>query len=440
MVKLMITETTKYIHASSQNCDVSHKSYLQTVRYLGRAVVVYTHSITTTLLHSIIRRIQLYFTKTTSTNTPSHDIAVNAPAAGPLWNNYTYRPRKVKQQIRSVPTTTVAAKVLQQAKAAHGQTVHLGAGIQNSGNSCYIAASLQALRFLPTFRTSLTRQLKQTPIAQELNRLFSIIEGKKGHKKREVTREEIAHFRRLCMKHGWRPRHEYSQEDPREFLGFLLNILAFPTFRYKIQKKHDFVLPIRIPNLEPTAPLIDTYIELNIHDSKDGASLRQVAGNNLVIEEIDKAAIPIPENASTDVLRLLDTLDPITPLTTHQSIAFVDIPRILPFSLVRDVRTRGAACTEKSTKSVMPSLELEQPLVHDPSQVARYRLKSLIVIEGQSADCGHCRTFVPIQNKNNTLFFEFNDSKTLLHSDTSKIESIIEHYGCYYFYELVGVS
>ena len=359
-------------------------------------------------------------------------IAKTAEHRPTVTRHYLPRRSKVNKSALSERALRIPPALLQHAEQMPPiATLSFGAGMENGGNTCYMAAVLQALRFVPSFQSHL---LTKSTLTKELRHLFSHIQAEKNRPAMLLQADDTSRFRKVCMDHGWQPDSEYSQEDPRQFCQFLLDTLGFPPFRFRTKIEHP--LTLEVPSLERQGGL-ENYIELSLGEATDGTALEEVAGNAFVMEEVEKAQIPFPEQADPVAFQQqLDKLADITMIPTQQAIQLTDIPQLLPVALRRDRFDRETLTCTKATTQIVPSEILEFALTTNPDQKARYRLVSIVVRDGTSASCGHCRTFIPIEGK----YIEFNDSRSVLHVDPKPVDALIYQHGLLFFYELVGIT
>jgi len=281
-----------------------------------------------------------------------------------------------------------------------------GAGMENGGNSCYIASVLQGFRFSSKFKTTLDEAATQKnhEIAIAIKNIFAIIEGTTNQAPRNLSNAEINNFRTLCMKNGWKPRGEHTQEDAAEFLRFLLDNLKFPVFPYKVEKKHQCPITCRIPAFDPVEPQKNNHIVIKLGEAKDYTELSRLVGGADVFEEVRKADIPDCPDDMPASLSLL----------TQQSISLFDksVPAFAPVSLARHRFNRDSLEEEKDTTKIVPSFELEIPIHGHSGRKAHFTLKSIVVHEGPSAHSGHYRTYVPVKTNSGRCYICFDDSTT----------------------------
>ncbi len=111
-------------------------------------------------------------------------------------------------------------------------------GMSNSHGSCWMISVLQALRASFWFQHLYSPANSAVPskLQRELFRLFDIMEGKNGQKKRLVTAQETLDFKRLLIQEGLPVglRQAYLEEP---FLKFFLKKLQIPQIHYTIGGK-----------------------------------------------------------------------------------------------------------------------------------------------------------------------------------------------------------
>jgi ubiquitin C-terminal hydrolase len=100
-----------------------------------------------------------------------------------------------------------------------------GYGIKNGGNSCYINAVIQALRFCPSF-VAMVQETAIEGVNQRLSSLFAQLT------RQTVARSEINDFRDYLISSGFHVSTD-GQEDAQAFLQFLLEKVSLPSFTYK---------------------------------------------------------------------------------------------------------------------------------------------------------------------------------------------------------------
>ncbi len=357
-----------------------------------------------------------------------------------------------REQTERLQVSQEAISALKQKRISKVATNIFGNGIVNGGYTCYLDSVIQALRFNPAFRKLLQApKLKANKIAQELSRLFDLLEGTNGEK-RLVTKEEINSFRRTCMQHGWDPSAEISQEDAAEFSQMLTNALGLPIVRYETDVKPLEKVPVPVRSLKAQGGHLN-HVYLGLGEAPEHTEIADIAVGNVVIEVIDKSAVlpTLSDQELEEVFESLASMPIISYVHTRQTVKFYadNIPCVLPLPLKRYFQKPGTKESYKITRNIRPSETIDFPLIannssEDSPKLARYRLTSIVVHDGLSTAGGHYRTYVPAytqgnDNKSEEIFLEFDDHDTYAHLATDAVLKDIEANGYVYFYELVGI-
>lgn len=263
-------------------------------------------------------------------------------------------------------------------------------GMQNSGNSCYMASVLQSLLRVPQMVEKIFSRQEQSESGLEarafLKKFFDANESKKS-----FTASQTESLRSFFRDKGWKVENSFDQmEDAAVFLEFLLSQLGvakFPatTRMNPVPKGEDHLLTVFLKNHTPISiqELVSTK-------------------NILASENSRKPYKLFAEN----------------------------VPEILP--VVIEGRTKEDS--NKNRTKIFPSKQLILPLQGKQDESVTYNLTSVVIYKGQERNGGHYFTCVQEDGK----WVEYNDEKVTVHQNSSKIEEMIEKDSYLFFYSLVN--
>ncbi|MBS0656520.1 MAG: ubiquitin carboxyl-terminal hydrolase [Verrucomicrobia bacterium] len=257
-----------------------------------------------------------------------------------------------------------------------------GKGIANSGNSCYMAATIQGLLQVSEINKKICEADVQALgdlapfqfLKLTLSPLFGTMEPK-----RALTTSETEEIRTFFRNNGWQPKNPYNQiEDPANFLRFFLSLSQQPTFAVspRLHKKalnHDYLLSIPARTLNHPTSLQD--------------------------------------------------------LVTTYRLSPETIPELLP--VVIDGRTMEGM--SKNREKIFPSQQLTMSLQGDKEEHVLYDLSAVIVYLGGERTGGHYLTYVPEED----AWVEYNDSSVTRYVQSKSVEETIEEHSYIYFYSRV---
>ena len=317
-----------------------------------------------------------------------------------------------------------------------------GYGIKNGGNSCYINAVVQALRFTPLPRSLAINETVANEKHAAFLKLIKTIEGQEGQPGQRVSVAHINDFRNLMIQNGFRAK-KGSQEDASHFCQFLLDQLGFQSIHLKIQVFHE--MRITVPSLD-SGIVSENHVQLGLGKAQLDTELKDLALANIVIEEVEtsKVSSQLNINQAADCQRTLGEMSPIQETPTLQSIQLEDgkIPQILPIFIKRFEYDDELQRTVKVHTRILPSPIIDFPLTNHPTKKAHFVLCSIVVHSGKSAKSGHYYTYVPQQLDDSEAYLEYDDSTVRLHHnpriakkeiDKTVLDDVAEN-GYLYFY------
>lgn len=255
-----------------------------------------------------------------------------------------------------------------------------GGGITNSGNSCYMAASLQAILRVPQVAALVWNKAPATDCAIFLNRALSNCfsgNGQSASLSASQTEKLRTYFRARGFKSNEAPD---SEQDALNFVEFLLKNLGLPPFAVS---KKDRVLA------KPATSL---------------ALMHRLS--------ISQSACDMQE------------------LVSEYTFDLEKLPTVLP--IVLDGRT--AINQEKNRVRIIPSELLRVKLAQVTDVQACYQLTSVIVYTGNKPTGGHYFCYV----RKGLGWAEYNDSRVATHGESNKVTRTIQSDGYIHIYSKVA--
>jgi len=250
-----------------------------------------------------------------------------------------------------------------------------GAGMQNAGNSCYMAASLQALLRVPHVAQLIWAEHGPCDefvsiLRGTLSKTFGIDEQKKP-----LTGEDTNELRHIFEWLGWDKKdHEADALTFIEFLLPILNLTPFAVTRRAITK--------------PLAPPSQHTLMHSIG----------YANNTQTMQEF------------------------ISPYKLFSTC----IPDLLPIA----IGGRFSVSKEKNCTRITPSELLELNLADAPSKKVAYQLVAIVVYIGEKMSGGHYVTFA----RKGHQWVEYNDSRVIQHQESHTLSQILETCGYIHIY------
>jgi ubiquitin C-terminal hydrolase len=311
-----------------------------------------------------------------------------------------------------------------------------GAGMVNSGNSCYMNATLQALRASQKVRSFLLDpKREQHALADATLATFCELE-QPGTK--PFSFESDSAFREFvvqCAKEnkcGWHPSGKTSQEDADEFLNSFLDLINVPNFDFRFKMDYDF--PIRIPSLEKSGGRANR-ISLSIKDNPAGISIQDLISKNVCTELFERdaalnAANFKREHSRAEIKKVENMAEKLDVKTVQEHI-FKSAPSFLPITLKRYTHDENGA--QKDDKLIKPSDTLEITL--ENGKKAHYALQAIVLhTGGKSIHSGHYYTYVPKMIDGEKKWVKYNDDRVTVHSEEHVLDDIMKN-GYIYLYD-----
>jgi len=312
----------------------------------------------------------------------------------------------------------------------HSSTIaaRFGYGIKNGGNSCYISAVVQALRFTPLPSLLST---KTAPLSESGTAFLRLV----GKLRRTAQAEEINGFRQLMRRHGFRTTSRASQEDASQFCQFLLDAVGFQPIQQKVEVFHQAGLTV--PSLD-RGRVVENHIQLGLGRAVANSELKDLALSSLIMEEVEAAKIASQSdiNQGEECRQALREMKPLEEIPTLQSIQLEEgkIPELLPIFIKRFEFDAGLQQMTKLKTRILPSPTIDFPLTNHPTKKARFVLCSVVVHSGTSAKQGHYYTYVPKEIEGRRAYLEYNDSTVRLHRNPATVLDDVAENGYLYFY------
>ncbi len=297
-----------------------------------------------------------------------------------------------------------------------------GAGINNGGATCYMSSVIQGLRHIPGVRSALAYQIPGNNLFIDLlNTMLDTIEGKNGQQKQNISRDEINTYREAIIASGFPSSNQASQEDASLFCQFLLGALAQNLFPFKTKVFHGLQVPIPSLDRQKGRELV---ISLTIGIKDHNKTLQDLVTANRIKEcvEPDKIKNGLQRELTQDEQTALQPFERSKErrLETIQSIELPagQVPSFLPLSIRRFDYQENKSI--KISTRIEPSLHLDVPIDDHDGLRARFRLKAVVVHQGETLESGHYYTYVPGQMANHNAWLEFNDEEVFVHEEPSR--------------------
>ncbi len=361
----------------------------------------------------------------------------------PRWQLHVQEPRACKQLKKlNEPLLRITKKALQVLTGKNPgtspiQTAKFGAGIPNGQNCCFMASVLQALRFSPSFRTRIkANELRSMPVIQELLSIYKIIEGSKGTAKRNLSSDEIDHFRTTCVESGFHIDSYASQEDSSHFCQFLLSQVGFEEFQIKEQNEHS--LGFYVNALDKGRPLSENQVVIQIAES-ESSEVKDLVHKRKIVVEIEKKHVvkDLEEKGllTDEILAKLAVMKDVELISVKQSMQFykTNLPPVFPLLLERGNYDMATGQNSINTRKIVPNNQIDITLADAPGYSARYEWISAVTREQAvsnkvsqviNKDSGHYAAWARCadpQGKN--LFAQYDSTATRLHTSTAGLAS-----------------
>lgn len=357
------------------------------------------------------------------------------PAENPIpkWTQRTQEMRNCKKITLLNPKTGPLLKISKKAHEALRsqspcETTQFGAGIANGQNCCFIASVLQALRVIPSFRSRLkSADLRNSPVVQELNSIYSVIEGTRKKEKRSLTGAEIDHFRATCKDAGFTAESQVCQDDSSHFCQFLLTQVGFQDIQIKEHNDHNFDLPVNA--LDKGRPIEENQVVFQLADTPqcDVASLIQ---KRKILVEVEKKLVrkDLEEKGllTAEIEQKLAQKQDIELVQVEQTMKLYrgKLPPLLPVYLERGYWDVATQSPQINSHKIEPNRYVDFPLEDMPGYAVRYEWLSAVTREPSahfSKESGHYEAWAARYKPDGTpVYNEYNASSSRLHTDTGQ--------------------
>jgi hypothetical protein len=318
-----------------------------------------------------------------------------------------------------------------------------GYGIQNGGNSCYLDATLQALRSCPQFLIFL-KDPPPLPVTEEefnvacqdrdlpknAQIISNWIRGQLLHfidivknQKRNFTREEINIFRNGLRQAGFEGG-AYTQEDAAQVCDFILENIGVPTFAYYKKVFHE--LPGRYAALDVTSerPIRGHAILIELDEKQreeDIENLQDRVVASHILEEFEKKNLEVtPSGPSTIPPSMAQEIPKQGMIPTLQTLQ-LDPQRLPPFLAMNLKRFEyGDLGEHKLANAVNIPQQLVFPTGNAPLDRVTYQLKSVVIHDDYGLGTihgGHYYTFVPKEEHGRLFWYVYDDSNVFRYAD-----------------------
>lgn len=286
-----------------------------------------------------------------------------------------------KETRKNNPITPVVRKTIAIEPSFSQEIQITDKGIANSGNTCYIAATLQALLKVPHFKQALINAQDTSSPFYALKKLMAPLLGIE-EPKRNLKTDETEAIRTFLRTYGWMAEEPTkAMGDPVNLVEFLFDILLIPPFAVTTKNK----------KTDNTTHILSLPARLLEHST----SLKKLVA---------------PTSDTKKAYKLTsDTL-----------------PEILPVC----IQGRTNQDTGKNTTRVVPSQQLEIAVIGDQDSKATYHLRAVIVYPGEHSDGGHYLTYAPLQED---TWVKYDDSTV---TTTKREHQMIERHSYIYLYSL----
>jgi hypothetical protein len=302
-----------------------------------------------------------------------------------------------------------------------------GRGLPNRfDNSCYVNASIQALRFVECFRNKMNECPKNSflyPVKQAID----FIEG------REVRLSfDSRAFRKTAIGNGWRADSESSQEDAAAFCQFLLPHLGFKPFDYETKIDHTFFLPLNSLKTQKANDML--HIAVGFNSKQEELSIHKLLTSNEIVEVLDKQSAKNADGVilTESELQKLDEKEDFSPILTKQKIVLTSkhAPDLLTVEIKRFTKEG------KQETPIEPSYLISLVQEGEEAKEIWYELRAIVVHQGTTAMSGHYYTYAVNMTKDGSLsWVQFNDRSVI--SDAPKALEDIQKRSHLCFYERV---
>lgn len=321
-------------------------------------------------------------------------------------------------------------------------------GFPQSGNSCWTASLLSAIRAVPDF--DLSDSVKHPLIKRELETDSDFNERKKFQKllhKLLTTKQphssQVRKFQDMLNKQSHGQLVAGAQEDSDEGFRFILNLLGAKTYNFECRYTHEISDSAGIPARESRI-VNEPCVILSIPE-KDFQGPQELKLNDLfhMTTKLDTTAtsqneanrvLPMPEGGLThEDLALLIDFDMEGKLANPDQ-----IPKSLPIMIKRQKFDRETQIAEKDTTAIAIPEFLDIDISGHPDRKARFRLRSSVNHYSweNSAQSGHYMSYV---RDPNNVWLQYNDSRVSKTGEKEMFEDM--KHNCYsLFYDFVQIT
>lgn len=357
----------------------------------------------------------------------------------------TYIPLKIAHAVKKSFTLIASffRKIGETLRIVKPKTHYLP-GFPQSGNSCWTASLLSALRAIPSFELTdpLKHPLEKKPLEsldqfEERKKLQSYLHQLLNSKK--PTSQQVRAFQELLV-HGSQGRLTAgAQEDATDACRILLEDM--------LQAKKFATKTIHIQQVEKNSPIAEkkseiqhvTSLNLYIPDKKfqPQAELKLEDLFHIMIEKEKTDSNNGPENVTfKEDIQLNIALD-----TNGNPLQPAQIPTTLPIFIARQLWNKEEGVTKKNSTAVNISEILEVGIVNHPTAKARFRLRSAIAHYSinNASNAGHYVSYVRSSTDANPKWLKYNDDHVSEFSPDEMFNDLKQN-GYNFFYDFVGIQ
>lgn len=330
--------------------------------------------------------------------------------------------------------------------------VDLPGGYKNAGNTCYLSSLIQCLSGIDKFSQSLeslddTQIVRYTAETDEKFELRKVIIKKwkelvyLSKTQKSVQASEINNFRILLNQ--YKPGITVDeQEDPSEICSTLYEITQHRPIYYLFTYLHEIVQDrntLAIPSLPAEEKVLQhtCILQATIPDHYEIGSRPQQL-QDLCLQECEKRETAASDYDASGKLKRLPkgtlSLQTIQIPLIERPVATQDGIFATPPFLTIKLKRFNISGMKVFTPITAPEY-FELHADEHPTIRFRYRLRSLIVHEGNSIEEGHFISYVKKKIDRQPQWIRCNDGKVGLCVDKERVENQVTNEGYLFFYE-----